>query len=55
MSSQFQYEGNMMSIGRDNSLNELTNQRPVFDGKSLEHDGMVFRSEGYLGEFTVPI
>ena len=30
--------------------NRLTNQRPASSGKSLEHDDMLIRSEGYLGE-----
>ena len=33
--------------------NEATNQRPAFNRKSLEHDGMLIRPEGKLREFTV--
>ena len=35
--------------------NLLTNQRPAFDGKSLERDGTLIMSEGHLDEFTVSI
>ena len=35
--------------------NLLTNHMPAFAGKSPEHDSMVIRSVGCLGEFTVPI
>ena len=34
---------------------KLTNQRKAFARKSLEHDCMLIRSDGYLGEFTAPI
>ena len=53
--SQFQYESNMMSGCRDKASKELTNQRPAFGRKSLDHDGMLIRSEGHLSEFTVAI
>ncbi len=39
----------------DMSINQSTNQRPEFGGKSLEQDGMLIRYEGHLGEFTVAI
>ena len=34
--------------------NLVTNQRSAFGGKSLEPDGTLIRSEGHLGESTVP-
>ena len=37
------------------SINQSTNQRPAFGGKSMEHDGTLIRSEGHSAEFTVPI
>ncbi len=35
--------------------NKLTNHRQASGRKSLEHDGTLIRSEGYLSDFTVPI
>ena len=32
--------------------NSSPNQMPAFDGNSLEHDSMLSRSEGHLGEFS---
>ena len=33
----------------------MSQSEPVFDKKSLEHDGMINSFGGPLGEFTVPI
>ncbi len=44
-----------LAVLETTSGNQSTNQRPVFDGKSLERDSMVITSEGQLGEFTVAI
>ena len=35
--------------------NLSTNHTPAFGGKSLEHDGMLIKSESPLGELTVLI
>ena len=34
---------------------ESSNQRSAFSGKSLECGGMLIRSKGHSGKFTVPI
>ena len=37
------------------TVKESTNQRPAFSRKSLEHDGMIIRSEAHIvGESIVP-
>ena len=54
MSSQFQYETNMMS-GCGKKGSGKISQRPAFSRKSLEHDDTLIRSEDHLGEFKVPI
>ena len=34
--------------------NLLANQRPTFGGNSLLHNSMLMKSDGVLGEITVP-
>ena len=41
-------------VGEIMAGNLSTNQRPAFGRKSLECDGTLIRSEGHLGELTVP-
>ena len=42
-------------VGNQGVTDARTDGRPAFDEKSLERDGTLIRSEGHLGEFTVPI
>ena len=43
------------AVGQIMAGNLPTNQRPACCGKSLEHDSMLIRSEGHLGEFKEEI
>ena len=58
-SVRWDHSFNMKEIGwvvvEKKTVKESTNQRLAFSGKSLEHDGTLMRSEGRLGELTVPI